>query len=86
MRFFLHSTSTEPNFPRIASRVEYYKENEQGVNNMCEITQRYWNEGHTEAKETIIRNMLRGGFSVETIMEITESPKDLVLRLKATLQ
>ena len=94
MRFFLHSTALEPNFPRIASRVEYYKENEQGVNSMCEITQRYWNEGrmegrkegHTEAKENIIRNMLRGGFSVETIMAMTESPEELVLRVKTTLQ
>jgi hypothetical protein len=38
-----------------------------------------------ESKEQIIRNMLNGGFSVETIMKITESPKDLVLKIQAEL-
>jgi hypothetical protein len=81
---FLDSNQDAPSFPRISERVKFYKENELGVNKMCEITEQFKAEGKTEATNSIIINMLNSDFPVEQIARLTNSTVDYVLKLKAS--
>lgn len=62
----------------LKDQVRYFKENEQGVNNMCKVMNKLIKEERKEEKKRIAQNMLNMGMSVKDIAKATGlSEKDI---------
>ena len=58
MRCFLQTDITDNKFPELASRLSYFKNNQEGVDSMCKIIEEYGDErAATSAAETLVRNV-----------------------------
>ena len=71
LRYFVHSDPyyETPNFPRIVERVRYFKTKKEGVEVMCEITDRIRREGKEEGrKEGQVIGRIEG--KIEDILEL----------------
>ena len=75
MRYFLKSEGKNKKFPRLSNRVDFFKNIKEGVNEMCEISDRLKaegrEEGKTETKLEIARVMADAGENIEKIMQFT---------------
>ena len=62
----------------LADRVRHFKEEESGVEEMCEIMQKLANDAAYEEKIKIANKLLDKGNSVDDVTEITELPREEV--------
>ena len=73
------------NYPVLAQRVRYFKEDTKGVTNMCriieEVREESAREAERKAKMEIARSMLADGFSYETIARHTKFSVDEIKAL-----
>ena len=67
-------------FPRIVERVRFYKHQEKGVNEMCEITDRIRQEGKIEGKIEVVLELLEevGKIQARIVQRISQE-KDLAV-------
>lgn len=58
MRCFLQTNITDSKFPKLASRLSYFKNNQKGVDSMCRIIEEYGDErAAAGAAETLVKNV-----------------------------
>ena len=61
-----------------ADRVRHFKEEESGVEEMCEIMQKLANDAAYENSVKIAKKLLDKGNSLDDVTEITELPREEV--------
>ncbi len=44
MQYMVNTEGECPEFPKLSKRVKYFKEEQEGMNNMCEVVEAYVNE------------------------------------------
>ncbi|MBP5211903.1 MAG: PD-(D/E)XK nuclease family transposase [Pyramidobacter sp.] len=66
---FLCREAGEMHYPELAEKVQYFKENEKGVGDMCEIMQELNRRAVFEANRKNVQRMLKQGFDRKTIMK-----------------
>ena len=75
MRYFLNSEGECNKFPRLSQRVDFFKNIKEGINEMCEISDRLKAEGKAagkaEMKLEIAKVMAEAGENIEKIMQFT---------------
>ena len=62
----------------LADRVRHFKEEESGVEEMCEIMQKLADDAAYEISIKIAKKLLDKGNSVDDVTEITELPREEV--------
>ena len=62
----------------LAHRVKHFKEEESGVEEMCEIMQKLADEAAYENSVRIAKKLLRAGASIELVVQGTELPREEV--------
>ena len=62
----------------LADRVRHFKEEESGVEEMCEIMQKLANDAAYENSVKIAKKLLDKGNSLDDVTEITELPREEV--------
>ena len=62
----------------LAQRVRHFKEEESGVEEMCEIMQKLANEEAAKARLEIAENLLIAGASIDLVVQGTELPREEV--------
>ena len=62
----------------LAQRVRHFKEEESGVEEMCEIMQKLANDAAYERSVKIAEKLLNKGNSIEDVTEVTELPREEV--------
>ena len=62
----------------LADRVRHFKEEESGVDEMCEIMQKLANDAAYENSVKIAKKLLDKGNSLDDVTEITELPREEV--------
>ena len=73
MQYFKHSKGFHPKFKKLSERVNYLKETNEGVNEMCDIVEEYADAKVAKRdKETAI-NLFKNGVSIETIIKSVPS-------------
>lgn len=68
MSCFTKKTVENPKFPVFTKRMRELKEEERGVNSMCEIMEKYTKEARTEANITAVQNMMKLGIADDQIL------------------
>ena len=71
-----------PKFPYLSERVKHYKEQEEGVEVMCELIAEYGDQKKAEGKAEFIVQMLQSGLSYEDVARILKLPVDKVKELE----
>lgn len=51
MQYMNHTTGQQAEFPRVSARVKYFKEEQKGVETMCELVEQYAQEAEQRVKE-----------------------------------
>lgn len=74
MKYFLNSDGKNLSFPKLSSRVDYFKNQRRGINDMCEFSEMLIKEGKIEVaermkadKEPIEKIVKYSGLTVEEI-------------------
>ena len=62
----------------LSQRVRHFKEEESGVEEMCEIMQKLANDAAYEKSMKIAEKLLNKGNSIEDVTEVTELPREEV--------
>ena len=87
MQYFKKSTGVHQKFQKLSNRVQYFKESQKGVTEMCELVEEYAKNYAEEVKkavsETEIKtalNMLKNGASVELVVKSLPSLSEQFVR------
>ena len=79
-----------PEFPKLSRRVQYFKESQKGVNNMCEVSENFRQEGRKEGRKEerteIIQQLLLHGNAPAFIAQNTNIPLEDILKVQQTLK
>lgn len=76
MHDFSCTNASDMHYAALASRVRYFKEDEEGVTSMCKMMEDLWNEGKLEGtlaanRSTALRMLEKERFSYEEIAELS---------------
>lgn len=93
MKMFKSSDEWNPRFPKLSSRVVYFKKSKEGVSEMCKIVEDYAKEyakeyakGVAEARtREMVEEFLKSGVSVETIASAAKWTVQEVEKVQAEL-
>lgn len=87
MQYFKKSTGVHQKFQKLSNRVQYFKESQKGVTEMCELVEEYAKNYAEEVKkavsETEIKtaiNFLKNGVSVELVVKSLPSLSEQFVR------
>lgn len=88
MQYFKKSTGVHQKFQKLSNRVQYFKESQKGVTEMCELVEEYAKKYAEEevkkaVSETEIKtalNMLKNGASVELVVKSLPSLSEQFVR------
>ena len=70
------------NFKQLADRARYFKEDDKGVENMCEVMERFVYEERMEERFEAVRRMIKDGvLSYEKVAEYSGLPVEKVLEI-----
>ena len=69
MSCFTKKMVENPKFPVFTKRMRELKEEERGVNSMCEVMEKYTQEVRAEGRLDAIRNMIELGLTREQILK-----------------
>lgn len=83
MKCFESQKVDNPKFPYLSERVKHYKEQQEGVEVMCELIEEYGDLKKAEGKAETIVQMLQSGFSHEDIARILKMSVDKVKELES---
>lgn len=72
MQDFFATNPDEMNYPILAERTKYFKEDERGVAKMSPITKEIYDEGKIEGKIDIILEMLKENYPIVMIAKISK--------------
>ena len=73
MQYFKHSNGPHPKFKKLSERVNYLKETNEGVNEMCDIVEEYAQEKvNKQAKEMAIALIKDKIYPLSKIAELTK--------------
>ena len=73
MQYFKHSKGFHPKFKKLSERVNYLKETNEGVNEMCDIVEEYADAKVAEqAKEMAIALLKKNIMTLAEIAELTK--------------
>lgn len=70
MQCFMQTEVSNPQFPKLSSRVNYIKESERGVSIMCDLMEQYIDEAKQELKFDMILKMLQNDLDKATILKL----------------
>lgn len=70
-------------FPNISKAVKYYKEDKEGVSEVCTIVEEYAKEYAEEYAKEIAKSLLAEGMSVEKISQITKLSENEIEKLRS---
>ena len=69
MKYMKNTKGKHPLFPKLSARVEYLREEKEGVTEMCEAVERYAQErAKEEAKDTAVR-LMQNGIDFEVVVK-----------------
>lgn len=71
MRYFLKSQGENKKFPRLSERVDFFKNVKEGINEMCEISDRLKAEGRDEMKLEIAKTLKELAMDIAIIEKST---------------
>ena len=85
MQYIRNTRGEHPLFPKLSARVKYLKEEQKGVEEMCEAVEQYARERAKEtAKENAFR-LLQNGVDFETVVKsITQLSRKELEELRET--
>jgi len=84
MHDFNCTDADDMNFPLLAERTRYLKENPKGVSEMCKVMEDIRNESIKGEKQmTVLRMLAAGKYALEEIVAISGLSVDEVKNLKA---
>ena len=98
MRFFIGTASSNEQFPRLSQRIQYFKEQKEGVELMCEAVRKYGDErehrgraegraeGQRREKITMVQQALKLGMPVDVIAQLVRLPVEEVKQIIADSQ
>lgn len=70
------------NFKQLTDRARYFKEDDKGVENMCEVMERFVYEERMEERFEVVRRMIKDGvLSYEKVAEYSGLPVEKVLEI-----
>ena len=72
MQDFFCAVPSEMNYPILARRTRYFKEDEMGVSKLSEITQELIDEGEMKGKIDVIIEMLKDNQPINIISKFTK--------------
>lgn len=67
MQYMMNTNGECKEFPRLSKRVKYFKEEQEGVRNMCEAVEQYARERAERAMEESARNLFMNGAGIELV-------------------
>lgn len=84
MQYFKKSTGVHQKFQKLSNRVQYFKESQKGVTEMCELVEEYAKKyAEEEVKKAKIKtalNLLQNGASVELVVKSLPSLSEQFVR------
>ncbi len=81
MQDFYKTKANDFNYTVLANRIRYLKEDEKGVNHMCQISEDLIQEGKKDEKLSIIKKMIEKNMSIEEISDIVDLSVEEIQKL-----
>lgn len=81
MEFFTGTETWKQQFPDLSDRIQYLKDQKEGVDRMCEAVRKYGDEREIKGKQQVIQSALKMKMSLETIAELVQLPVEEVQKL-----
>lgn len=85
MKYFADSSGRHPLFPKLSNRVMYFKEEQEGVDEMSSVVEEYARECAEKRERQIIEEFLRTDVSLEIIAKATGHPVEKIREIKEEL-
>ena len=67
MQYFKTTKGANSKFPRLSKRVRYFKESQEGADNMSDVVEKYFQKRMTEHDKETAKTFLQNGVSVELV-------------------